>query len=479
MTSSPNKTKKATTTMESMMDSEEDAIDDDDDEEQTLQGDEETTSITIVDDLYPKGLPDSNSIIKHSTIPPSGFDQSQISSSFTPEDIERLKLSPDNVTVPIALMLLWPDQYGSQTKARKECRRRKILVHKGPLLEVPGEGGGKKLTFDRERLALVKVIDRVKPGETLAIQTRMTHNYSECKNHHKSAPFHLPIIYQDDHVAIVNKPEGFVVFSHKHGGFGRENVYSCLPWVLEPPKAGVVSVLRRPSPVHRIDRGTSGLLVVAKTKPAMVELGLAFKERRVKKTYTAIVNGDIKEPKETSISSDEAKKLGVCIGNERETTSWQLIEHALEEQSAVTIWRPLRRWPLENARNDTVSLVELKPKTGRYHQLRRHMAWVRGCPLLGDKSYDGGGLAKTLRNEGFYLCSNKVTLEHPFYHTRTPAGKKEWDLNKRKITKEMESLDGNSHITEEEDGTILIHCEIDLPAKFGEVEVVTHSDKIK
>jgi len=75
-----------------------------------------------------------------------------------------------------------------------------------------------------------------------------------------------------------------VVFSHKGGGFGRNCVKSCLPWVITPPKSGVMSVMRRPSPVHRIDRGTSGLLVCAKTKPAMVELGRMFKERRVKKT---------------------------------------------------------------------------------------------------------------------------------------------------------------------------------------------------
>ena len=69
------------------------------------------------------------------------------------------------------------------------------------------------------------------------------------------------VIYEDDHFAIVNKPEGIVVFSHKNGGFGRQNVNSCLPWVLTPPRPGIVSVMRRPAPVHRIDRGTSGLSV--------------------------------------------------------------------------------------------------------------------------------------------------------------------------------------------------------------------------
>ena len=122
------------------------------------------------------------------------------------------------------------------------------------------------------------------PGDTIAIQTRMSPNYSECRNHDSAPPFELPVVYEDDHFAIVNKPEGIVVFSHKNGGYGRNSVKACLPWVLTPPKAGLVNVMRRPCPVHRIDRGTSGLLVCAKTKPAMVELSRMFRERKVKKT---------------------------------------------------------------------------------------------------------------------------------------------------------------------------------------------------
>jgi len=455
--------------------------------------DDEDEGPTTTNDRFPIGIPETNSIIHHATIPtPNGFTQTQLEESLvSKQDLERLKIKTDDVTVPVAVLLLFPDQIPSFTRARKDTRRRKILVHRGPLL-VDEEG---KEKFDPERLAIAKVGDRVKPGDTIAIQTRMLHNYSECKNHHSTPPFHLPVIYQDDYFAIVNKPESIVVFSHKNSGYGRHNVKSCLPWVLDPPVDGTISVMRRPNPVHRIDRGTSGLLVCAKTKPAMVELARMFKERKVKKTYTAIVNGNIEEPKETSISSDEAKQMGVCIeennnnaddirskendetNDNTTTTSWQIIDEELEGQSAVTVWRPLRRWKLENARNDTVSLVELKPKTGRYHQLRRHMAWVSKCPLLGDKSYDGGGLAKTFRDQGFYLCSNKVTLAHPYYNT--PHGRKEWIRRKESILEDTmkkqrtnngsgkdDSVNHRVCITEEEDGSVLVHCEIDLPAKF-------------
>ena len=236
-------------------------------------------------DVLPKGIPHSFSIVKYSTIPSTGFTKNQITNVFSAEEITRLKLQPDNMTVPTALILLFPEQFSTQTNARKDTRKKRILLHKGPLLQhTKGEGQDNNMLFDREKLTLARVADRAQPGDTLAIQTRMEHNYDECKNHDKEAPFTLPVVYEDDHFAIVKKPEGIVVFSHKNGGFGRSNVHSCLPWVLTPPKSGVMSVMRRPQPVHRIDRGTSGLLVCAKTKPAMQDLSKQFAERRAKKT---------------------------------------------------------------------------------------------------------------------------------------------------------------------------------------------------
>lgn len=91
-------------------------------------------------------------------------------------------------------------------------------------------------------------------------------------------------------------------------------------------------------------------------------------------TDTAIVNGDIKEPKESTITSQEAINMGVCIHTSEESScNWQLIDYDLElegkPQSAVTIWRTLKQWSgVKDALNETVSLVELKPKTGRHHQ---------------------------------------------------------------------------------------------------------------
>ena len=78
-------------------------------------------------------------------------------------------------------------------------------------------------------------------GDTIAIQTRTANGgYEESKKHCSDAPFHLPVVYQDDHFAIVNKPEGVVVFGHKNGGYGRNTVKSALPYVLDPPKLGEI-----------------------------------------------------------------------------------------------------------------------------------------------------------------------------------------------------------------------------------------------
>lgn len=96
------------------------------------------------------------------------------------------------------------------------------------------------------------------------------------------------------------------------------------------------------------------------------------------------------------------------------------------------------------------------------HRSSKYQAWVSQCPLLGDKLYDGGGLAKTLRENGFYLCSNRVTLEHPFYNT--PQGKREWAAKRESVLGIKGGRDRVS-ITEEA-GVVLVHCAIDLPAKF-------------
>jgi 23S rRNA pseudouridine1911/1915/1917 synthase len=173
----------------------------------------------------------------------------------------------------------------------------------------------------------------------------------------------------------VNKPAGVVVYANRKSGHGVMTVRAALPFAVKPPKAGTYEVLRRPQPVHRLDKPTSGLLLVAKTKPAMVNLSLQFRDRIIKKSYVAVVNGIPPEPSDSAISSQTAFSMGVDVDPDS-SEAWQLIDHPLDEKSAVTAWKALRCSKSLQATDNYLTLVELKPKTGRYHQLRRHMVSI-------------------------------------------------------------------------------------------------------
>lgn len=141
-----------------IVDDNDDKLEEEDCSEGEMLNDEEAGEII---EAYPPGIPSKTfSIIQHATIPPGGFAQSLIDRSFSKDEIERLKLEPDNVTVPVGLMLLFPEEFPTLTNARKQCRRKKILIHRGSPVDGVNDGGGridKKLQFDPERLSIGKV----------------------------------------------------------------------------------------------------------------------------------------------------------------------------------------------------------------------------------------------------------------------------------------------------------------------------------
>lgn len=255
----------------------------------------------------------------------------------------------------------------------------------------------------------------------------------------------------------MNKPAGVVVYAHRAGGQGRMTIRSALPYVLKPPRHGTISILRRPASVHRLDKPTSGLLIVAKTKPAMIDLTRQFVERRVKKTYTAIVNGIPDKVVTPKCTSKDAKKMGFDVHNAEDEISWNLIDSPLDEKSAITLWRSMKYGRSLVANDGTITMVELKPKTGRFHQLRRHMAWICETPIVGDSEYDG--IRPNLRERGLFLCANKVCLEHPYFNTQD--GRQEWN-NKdfgEKFAKGMVQIS--------EANIVQVKVAIDLPKKFS------------
>jgi RluA family pseudouridine synthase len=414
----------------------------------TRQSDEDTDDAddSVLENLIPGSTPGFYVIKQYKTLP-GEFDLDRIKMH---EDFQRLELTPHNISVPAALMLLDPDEFPSRSRARKACRKANIMIHRGPL-QVHKETGQE--VFDPNKCERARVGDRVFAGDVIAKQVRMGPGSFPILNH-KRPPFELPVIYEDDYFAVVNKPEGVVVYAHKSGGHGINTVRAALPFAVKPPKIGTYSTLRRPQPVHRLDKPTSGLLLVAKTKPAMVNLSHQFRDRKVKKTYTALVNGIPDEPPETSITSEEAHDMGVDV-DRNNSFQWQLINDPLDEKSAVTIWRPLRNLKSLKANQNYFTMVELKPKSGRYHQLRRHMANIKECPLIGDKTYDGGGTAIKLRNQGLFLCSNSVVLEHPFYNSNEG----------RKVFENL-SEEKKRGLKVSQDGTILVSASIPIPEKF-------------
>ena len=172
----------------------------------------------------------------------------------------------------------------------------------------------------------------------------------------------LPILYEDDDVIVVNKPSGLL--THAKGGLSDE------PTVAEiiRPKTSFATDTDRPGIVHRLDRDTSGLLIIAKNPESAAHLQRQFAERTAKKTYIAIIDG---KPKLN------AAKIDLPIGRNPSVPSTFRIDP--NGKPAQTTYHVL-------AKNNTQSLVELKPTTGRTHQLRVHLAHLN-APILGDRVY--------------------------------------------------------------------------------------------
>jgi tRNA pseudouridine65 synthase len=186
-------------------------------------------------------------------------------------------------------------------------------------------------------------------------------------------PFELPLVYQDDHFALVNKPACIVRYRQgsEQGVF--LSVRAALPFELEP---------------LTLDRPTSGLLYIVKTKPALISMSSQFLDRIVRKTYMAVVNGIAEENSDNSILSDEAIALSADKDYKScdRDTRCQVIDTPFDDKYAVTICRAVRYVPSLRACDGFLTLVELKPKTGRHHQLRRHMAWNAHRNIVGDTS---------------------------------------------------------------------------------------------
>ncbi|MBZ2021464.1 RluA family pseudouridine synthase [Streptococcus sanguinis] len=197
----------------------------------------------------------------------------------------------------------------------------------------------------------------------------------------------LEIVYQDEDVAVVNKPQGMVV--HPSAGHTSGTLVNALMYHIKD-LSGINGVLR-PGIVHRIDKDTSGLLMVAKNDQAHVALADELKDKKSLRKYWAIVHGNL--PNDRGV-------IEAPIGRSEKDRKKQAV--TAKGKPALTRFQVLERF-------GDYSLVELQLETGRTHQIRVHMAYI-GHPVAGDEVY---GPRKTLKGHGQFLHARTLGFTHP------------------------------------------------------------------
>ncbi|MEM1051615.1 MAG: RNA pseudouridine synthase [Pseudomonadota bacterium] len=175
----------------------------------------------------------------------------------------------------------------------------------------------------------------------------------------------IPILFEDGEALVINKPAGLPIDRPKRGG-------ACLDDHLDRLKLGFQ---RRPVPVHRLDTDTSGCLLLARNPKALKRFNKAFEDRRVAKTYLAIIDtrpGEDSGTIELSLSKISSAEKG-----------WRMIA-ARKGKPAISHWELVETI---GESDRTRSLIRFRPETGRTHQLRVHALQGLGAPLLGDPVY--------------------------------------------------------------------------------------------
>ena len=219
----------------------------------------------------------------------------------------------------------------------------------------------------------------------------------------------LEILYEDDDIAAINKPAGMTV----HAGAGEAaqsgTLVNALLHHFGSSLSGEGGELR-PGIVHRLDRWTSGIILVAKTDKGHQGLAKAFEARQVKKVYTALIQGEVGDPeqgrrtvKERPVEEDGQwwMRIEAPIGRDpRRRSRMAVIDSG---RAAVSDYRPLRV-----RSKPAYSLLEVRIHTGRTHQIRVHLSWV-GRPIVGDATY--GAAAES--GERFFLHASRIEIAHP------------------------------------------------------------------
>jgi 23S rRNA pseudouridine1911/1915/1917 synthase len=209
----------------------------------------------------------------------------------------------------------------------------------------------------------------------------------------------IDIVYEDEALVVVNKPAGLVV--HPAAGIHSGTLANALAYHFQQLPDNGAGL--RPGIVHRLDRDTSGLLVVAKTESALEHLSDQFRDRTVFKSYVALVHGRVNTDSgriDQPLARDPANRTRMAV--------------VRGGRGALSLYRVRQRF-------DRFTLLDVELKTGRTHQIRVHLAWLKH-PVVGDETYGGGRdntiqdakLRARVRNLGrHFLHAEKLAFTHP------------------------------------------------------------------
>ena len=230
----------------------------------------------------------------------------------------------------------------------------------------------------------VKASYKVQVGDTIQVEEEIPVEISL-----KAQNIPVDIIYEDQDIIVVNKPKGMVV--HPANGNPDETLVNAIMAICKDSLSGIGGEIR-PGIVHRLDKDTSGIIIVAKNDKAHIHLSEQIKEHQVKKTYIALVRGIVKENEAT---------INMPIGRSEKDRKKMAVTKKGKE--AITHFKVIQRY-------DKYTLLQVNIETGRTHQIRVHLSQI-GYPIVGDEVYSNGKNEWNVKGQCLHAKSLEFT--HP------------------------------------------------------------------
>ncbi|MBI1824231.1 MAG: RluA family pseudouridine synthase [Nitrospirae bacterium] len=285
------------------------------------------------------------------------------------------------------------------SKSVSPCRLDLYLIKRG----IPLSRTRIQSLIEEERVRVndraVKPGHKIRPGDKIVLTVPTPRQILI-----EPEPIPLEILYQDSDLLVVNKSAGLVMHPAP-GNYTGTMVHALLHHVKDLKGIGGEE---RPGIVHRLDKETSGVVLIAKSDYVLTHLMKQFKAHTIEKTYLALVWGKVKLNRgkvELSIGRDKRDRKKISANTER-------------PKEALSHYTVLKRFQLSPKDGDFISLIEVKPETGRTHQIRVHMASL-GHPVVGDKTYGGKSERNVeLKAARQMLHASTISFVHPVLRER-------------------------------------------------------------